>query len=66
MSLTLGRRANESIIIDPQGLNIRVRAYAVNADGTTRHDTHIRVSIDCPRNLRVLREELLSRPEAES
>ena len=64
--LVLGRKCHQSLIIDPQGLNIRVRAYAVNADGTTRHDTHIRVSIDCPRELRVLREELLSRPEAES
>lgn len=63
MPLTLGRKCHQSLIIDPQGLNIRIRAYAVDAHGRTRPDVHIRVSIETPPEMSIMREELLDRKE---
>ena len=57
MSLTLGRRANESIIIDPENLNIRVSAYAVGPYGQAL-PIKVRISIQAPRELRVLSRKL--------
>ena len=65
MSLTIGRLPRQEIVIDPENLNIRVSAYAVGPHGEVL-STKVRISIEAPRGLRVLREELLTRPGAES
>jgi carbon storage regulator CsrA len=50
--LTLSRKAGESLIIDPDGLNIRVKFQGMrNGEG--------RIGIEAPKHVLVLREELL-------
>lgn len=59
MSLTLGRKASQFIVIDPARLNIRVNAYAVDAYGRTLPGVKIRVSIEADPSIKIVREELL-------
>ncbi len=66
MSLTLSRKAIQFIVIDPARLNIRVNAYAVDAHGSTLPGVKIRVSIDAPPEIRIVREELLTSPGGET
>ena len=65
MPLVLGRLPRQEITIDPENLNIRVSAYAVGPYGQAL-PIKVRISIQAPRELRVLREELLTRPGGES
>jgi hypothetical protein len=64
MSLTIRRLPRQEIAIDPENLNIRVSAYAVGPYGQAL-PIKVRISIQAPRELRVLREELLEKDRKE-
>lgn len=56
--LVLTRRIDESIVIDPDGLNIVIKVLGLN-------DGKVRLGVDAPSHLAVHRDEIVERIERE-
>jgi carbon storage regulator len=52
--LVLARRVGEKIVLPDLGISIQITAINGN---------QVRIGIDAPRNITILREEVLARPE---
>lgn len=62
MPLVLGRKEGESIVIDPNGQNIKITVTAIKA-GKTRS---VRLLVDAPRHVVVHRQEVVDAQRQEA